>query len=246
MRCVLWTLTTDSLGEKVAEPFGAGVQVDGKPDQILADTNILWDSWKFSLCDDACTMHRHLVNKTVRNGAPARVTRGGLALPSVSVVAPRAGSTAPLLPFVVATRYPQGRAILLTSMGRTQIDGWSEPAAHVNLTIPGVDHPLEAAAPVVGILGRFASVTLAFEASAHDVGSEVAPQWRTGGGINITARDMLQNDSAPGVQLAPPDAQWLDARTLRLDGAALQKVGTAGRSGRPDDVSSPGVVLRLG
>ena len=40
------------------------------------------------------------------------------------------------------------------------------------------------------------------------------------------------------------DAVWLDAHTLQLDGKALQRAGTAARS-RDDDVSMPGVVLRV-
>ena len=60
--------------------------------------------------------------------------------------------------------------MLLTALGRTLPDpiGWSEPAAHVNLTIPPATSAASGAAagamPVVGLLGHFASVTLRFEA----------------------------------------------------------------------------------
>jgi hypothetical protein len=169
-----WTRTTDRTGRLVAEPFGAGVQkASGEPDQILMDDRILWDGWRFSMCDDACTLHRGLVNRTVLNGAPARVTRGGLALPTVALpTAAEEGHAAAgaLVPFVIATRYPHGAAVLLTALGRTLPDpiGWSEPAAHVNLTIPPATPAASDAAagamPVVGLLGHFASVTLHFEA----------------------------------------------------------------------------------
>ena len=159
------------------------------------------------MCDDACTLHRGLINKTVSNGAPARVTRGGLMLPVVTMPTTAAadahqdggdhhdggdhgdddadgadGSTtnhhrtdispaaAPLQPFVIATRYPGGKAILLTALGRTLPDpiGWSDPQAHINLTIPaastsGTDAQVSGISmPVVGLFGHFASVTLHF------------------------------------------------------------------------------------
>lgn len=150
-RCVQWAV--------LAPPFGAGQQRGGVPDSIKVDSVILWDNWAFSLCDDACTLHRHLVNRTVRQGAPARVTRGGLPLPLVSIPATTSAAT-PLLPFVVATRYPNSSAVLLTSMGRTSAGaGWVEPSADVTLTVPG---PMP---PLVGLLGHFGSVTLHFSGS---------------------------------------------------------------------------------
>ena len=236
-RCTAWTTTTDAAGRQVAAPFGAGVQADGKPDSVVMDSEILWDAWHFSLCDDACTIHTHIINKTVSNGAPARVTRGGLELPTVTL--PSEDSNKGLAPFVIATRYPGGAAVLLTALGRTQPDpiGWVEPKAHVNLTVPAASasaKPSGGELPVVGILGRFASVTLHFAAAPTN-----ADQAR-----EVKARDMV-GETSSFEQLAAPEAVWLDAATLRLDGAALARVGTAAKS-RADDVSAPGVVLQLG
>ncbi len=234
---IAWTQTTDSDGKLVAQPFGAGVQPDGKPDKVELDDGILWDSWKFSLCDDACTLHRHLVNKTVRNGAPARVTRGGLALPQVSLETTSAPGTrakdTSLVPFVIATRYPKGAAVLLTALGRTTPAGFSEPAAHVNLTVSPTD---TGKLPVIGVFGRFRSVTLQFEGGFWQVRSSHQA-------VDVSARDMLAPADAAH-KLSAPDVEWLSATTLRLDGAALTRVGTEAKS-RPDDESIPGVVLQF-
>ena len=234
-RCIAWTQTTDADGTSVAKPFGAGVQPDGKPDQVILDDSILWDSWKFSLCDDACTLHRHLVNKTVRNGAPARVARGGLSLPQVALDAASASSTngTSLVPFIIATRYPKGAAVLLTALGRTTTVGYSEPAAHVNLTVPPAD---SGKLPVIGVFGRFHSVTLHFESGDWHLGS-------TSRAVAVSARDMLA-PAAAAHTLSAPDAVWLSATSLRLDGTALTRVGTEAKS-RPDDESMPGVVLQF-
>ena len=224
-RCVAWS--------NIVPPFGAGVQPGGRPDDVVVDSEILWDSWKFAMCDDACTLHRHLINKTVANGAPARVTRGGLALPAVAMPS---RTTPP--PFVLATRFPNGSAVLLTSLGRTTPSRYTEPEAHVNLTIPppddadNADSP--ASVPMVGIFGRFASVTLHFESGCFRHGGEAA---------SVSARDMLAAPSA-ATKLAAPEAVWVDAATLRLDGAALARIGT-GAKGREDDMSLPGLILEI-
>lgn len=207
------------------------------PDKVNLDNTILWDSWRFSLCDDACTLHRHLVNKTVRNGAPARVTRGGLPLPQVSLEATSAlGSRAKgasLVPFVIATRYPKGAAVLLTALGRTTPAGFSEPPAHVNLTVSPTD---TGKLPVIGVFGRFRTVTLHFEGVFRQLGSTHQP-------VEVSARDMLAPVAAAH-KLSAPDAEWLNATNLRLDGGALMRVGTEAKS-RLDDESAPGVVLQF-
>ena len=240
MRSIAWTQTKDVDGNLVAQPFGAGVQADGKPDQVELDDTILWDSWKFSLCDDACTLHRNLVNRTVRNGAPATVSRGGLPLPQVwldsSVQNLAAGSSTnqtSLVPFVIATRYPKGAAVLLTALGRTTPMGFFEPAAHVNLTVRPAD---SGKLPVIGVFGRFRSVTLHFKSDRWQLGL-------TQSAMTVSARDMLAPANSAH-KLSEPDAEWLSATSLRLDGTALTRIGTEAQS-RSDDASLPGVVLHF-
>lgn len=61
---------------------------DGTAALILADDTaegVFWDVWHFSLCDDACTIHAGIINTTVYQGAPGRVSRGGLPLPTVTM-----------------------------------------------------------------------------------------------------------------------------------------------------------------
>ena len=206
----------------LAPPFGAGVQKGGLADSIVADSEILWDEWRFSLCDDACTISHHLINQTVAQGAPARVTRGGLALPTVAVQP----GTPP--PYIVATRYPNGSAVLLTAMGRTNTSGWTESAADVTLSVPGPGVP-----PLVGLLGRYASVTLHFEGLSD-----------FGGGPSVSGRDMVAPAGSERVLTAADGLIWQDAKTLRIDGSAVEQLGLAAR-GRPDDVSAPGLALWL-
>ena len=169
-------------------------------------------------------------------------------------------------PFVIATRYPKGAAVLLTALGRTTPVGWSEPAADIELAIPSVDVAEAAAAagggtaamPVIGLMGHFASVTLVFEPACFGNNS-VAGRPRVGrkkgeaaageqaeeeaaAALEVMARDMIGQSEE---KLTPAEATWLNANTLKLDGAALRRLGTAARS-RDDDVSAPGVVLRIG
>eukprot|EP01052_Picozoa_sp_SAG31_P027532 SAG31_NODE_2584_length_5434_cov_3.784067_2_plen_219_part_00 len=217
----------------MARPFGAGVQPDGRPDQVTLDDVIMWDSWKFSLCDDACTLHRGLINKTVRNGAPARVTRGGLPLPTVTLDAVSSGVDTRLLPFAIATRYPKGPAVLLTSLGRTTTAGFVEPEAHFKLFVP-LSH--SGKLPVIGLFGRFRSVTLQFPGGAW----QFALSERTSA---VSARDMLAPTSS-ACNLSRPEAEWLNQTTLWLNGTVLAHIGSRAKS-RPDDVSTPGVVLQL-
>ena len=87
---------------------------------------------------------------------------------------------------------------------------------------------------MVGIFGRFASVTLHFESGCFRHGGEAA---------SVSARDMLAAPSA-ATKLAAPEAVWVDAATLRLDGAALARIGT-GAKGREDDMSLPGLILEI-
>lgn len=141
----------------IAPPFGAGADANGTPQAILADDDdanggVFWDAWHFSLCDDACTIHEKIINTTVFQGAPGRVSRGGLPLPVVQAVpeghhtvrVDRKGSVdggdgsrdagALLKPFVIVTQFPEpAGALMVTALGRTLLDGWHEPLATVSV-----------------------------------------------------------------------------------------------------------------
>jgi hypothetical protein len=131
---------------KIAPPFGGGMQhprgggaTAGSsntsiPDRINMSELILWDSWKFAEADDAAVISHKLVNQTVRQGAPAVVTRGGLELPKVQAIsstecAKQHGEGRRQTdndgnychPFVIATRFPNG-ATAVSTIGRTRPD----------------------------------------------------------------------------------------------------------------------------
>ena len=141
---------------RIAPPFGAGVQANGLPDRIDADeARVLWDSWHFSLCDDACTLHRHIVNTTVWQGAPAVVSRGGLPLPAVTPD-PDADPQRNLS-FVVLTKFPSG-PIMVTAMGRTAAGlGWHEPRCNITIDLSSL--PSQSNLPPIALFGTFGHIS---------------------------------------------------------------------------------------
>lgn len=92
-RGVLW--------HRVAPPF----KVDG---QVNTDLTDLMDTWCFQAREGWATK---TPGTWVTNSAPARITRGGLPLPTVK-------ADAGVPPFVIASRNPNG-AITIATLGRT-------------------------------------------------------------------------------------------------------------------------------
>jgi len=105
---------------RIAHPFGAG-------DQEAIDTSELRESPQGA-------------------GAPARVARGGLPLPAVTMLAGQDP------PFVLCSRYPDGE-IAVAAIGRKQGENVVIPRAGVTLEVGVLDGP-------VGIFGEYASLTL--------------------------------------------------------------------------------------
>jgi hypothetical protein len=154
----------------IAPPFGLGTTVGGGGEGGLVELveldeeEVLWDTWHFGLCDDACTIHKNLTNKTVQQGASARVARGGLPLPAGTAhLYPIHYTDAPPLPvvevphgadkpFVAVTRFPPSAsspvgAVMVTALGRTNTSGWYEVKANVTLdmcSVSGVDELVRA------------------------------------------------------------------------------------------------------
>lgn len=180
--------------------------------------------------DDACTLRRNITNQTIRSGAPARVSRGGLPLPTVSQ------GSAPFVPierkpFVVLTKFPDetGGATLtalVTTLGRTSVDGWTEDAADiaVDLSAEPSTQPI-----TVGALGNMQSLTIKLGRSRA-----VAPR--------VHAQDMLALGTTQPSEVTP-HTTW-SGGALTVPGKLLAAVGTAARS-RADDVSAPGTVLLI-
>eukprot|EP00041_Stephanoeca_diplocostata_P029972 m.896214 g.896214 ORF g.896214 m.896214 type:complete len:685 (+) comp23666_c0_seq18:118-2172(+) len=221
----------------LAPPFGVGIQANGMPDQVAADdtsAGVLWDSWHFGLCDDACTLSKHIVNTTVYQGAPGRITRGGLPLPTV--VAPTttaAPSATP--PFIVITRFPANQ-IMITAMGRTSATaGWTEPTYDVTVDLSQSNFSATSGPfPPIGIFGRFASVSLVLSAAAYQTVARAA--------CGITGSDLL--DQAATTQSIRSSVVLSAAHaTVTIPGAVLARVGTA--AAPPRSRASPGMLLTL-
>ena len=124
--------------QKLAPPFGHDTaSVTRFGDEALEDV------WTYS--DSDCSWFSAAARKTIRQSAPAVVTRG-LPLPEVRAEGPK--------PFVCGARYPNG-AVALAFLPRT-VGGrrYRECPADVS-----VDMRLEEGKPL-GLFGRFRSVTL--------------------------------------------------------------------------------------
>merc|ERR1712216_899152 len=110
----------------------------------------------FSETDDAAVISHGLINQTVRQGAAACVTRGGLALPIVE-----AFDCDGCHPWIICTRFPNG-ATSITTIGRTLPTGFIEAKANVTVEL-GL--PVSSGA-VLGIFGYYDTLRLAFTASS--------------------------------------------------------------------------------
>lgn len=177
---------------RIAEPFGVGISslgissLTGKQERVKVDSRGLYDSWTFALADDPSVISHKLENKTVRQGAPARVTRGGLPLPSV--VAPEGKS----LPFVVSTRFPTG-PVSITTLGRTDPGQFEEPKVHVTQVIPRVS---TFSPSLVGIFGHFDALTLDFVADAAPCESGTVYDSEDEGNTDLTTKIVTTESGA--------------------------------------------------
>lgn len=121
--------------QRIASPLAAGAGF------LRLDGEILIDAWTYSAADAS---YAAAPGTTIRQGAPARVTRN-LELPGVAAAGDK--------PFVLATRFNNG-AIAVGALGRVGIGRpYAVPRAAVTLDVAG-------AVGLVGIFGSFDSLTL--------------------------------------------------------------------------------------
>ena len=113
------------------------------------DSRALMDDWYFQKGESNV---KWLTGQDVRQGAPARVSRG-MPLPSVS------GEGEP--PYVVASRHPQGAISVATLPRVTPAKGFYLPLVDVTIDLGEGDSP-------VGMFGYFRSLTLTL---THDLGA---------------------------------------------------------------------------
>ena len=132
--------------QRLAQPFvryGAKAQPG---DATQVDDKILADSWTFQSGE---TWLAEAIGKTVRQGAPARVSRG-LPLPEV------VSDDEP--PFVIAGRFPNG-AVAVAVQGRTTPEcNWTFSPADVTLAAGSPDCP-------IGVFGHYRNLTVCFDAA---------------------------------------------------------------------------------
>ena len=176
-RGVLW--------HRVAPPF----KVDGL---VNIDPINLTDTWYFKAREGWATK----AGKWATNSAPARITRGGLPLPTVTVATGEP-------PFVIASRNPNG-AITIATLGRTICTSptdrkyWT-PLADITLAVGKLTGP-------IGIFGHYKTLTLTFDAPlsgrtilAQDILDTQAK--------DITARIIIKNN------------------TITIPGTLIEKIG---------------------
>ena len=177
-RGVLW--------HRVAPPF----KVDG---QVNIDQTNLIDTWCFQANEGWSTK---TPGQWVTNSAPARITRGGLPLPTVKV---DAGEP----PFVIASRHPNG-AITIATLGRTLCTSLSDrkywtPLVDVTLAAGKLTGP-------IGIFGHYKTLTLTFDVPVS--------------GRVILAQDILA-DQAKDIT----DQVTIKGNTVTLAGNLIEHIG---------------------
>ena len=120
---------------RIAEPFGVG-------SAFSIDTIKLTDYW---VLGERETWNRaHKTGDTLRESAPARVSRG-LALPMVFTSSQKQ-------PFVLSSLYPNG-ALAIVTIGRGISHEYITERIKIEQSIPSVDEP-------IGIFGDYESLTL--------------------------------------------------------------------------------------
>jgi hypothetical protein len=147
------------------------------------------------------------------NPAPARIARGGLHLPMVTM---HDGSNKP--PYVLCSRHPDGEIAVATIPRNPGENGRPKlifPLADVTLEIGELNRP-------IGIFGEYASLTLATP-------TDLA-------GKRILAQDLAGNTSTDITAEVKAEQG-----KLTIPGAVIHRVGLM--AAKPGDISDPGLVL---
>ncbi len=121
--------------QRIAAPFGAG------RGYVRLDSRILTDEWQFGRGE---TWESDKIGKVVKQGAPARVSRG-LPLPAVTAEGEP--------PYVIAGRFPNG-AVAVCTLGRTHTSReWFVPPADVTVDAGDAPGPF-------GVFGHYRTLTI--------------------------------------------------------------------------------------
>lgn len=170
---------------------------------------------------DEATLPFEPLSAEKKAGAPARIARGGLPLPTVT--APQGKP----VPYVLCSRFPDGE-IAVATIGRSLGD--PAPSGRFKgmraLVVPPADVTLEAGRldRPVGVFGEYASLTLT--TSADLIGKRILAQDLAGTvPVDITAEVSVTKGR------------------LTIPGAVIHRVGTM--AGKPGELSDPGLVLAI-
>jgi hypothetical protein len=174
---------------------------------LLQSDSVLVDTWNFGPRPDQYN------NLTVRQGAPAVVS---LAMPLPVV---RTFHSA--VPFVLASRHPNG-AVAVAALARTSIEkGIHTPLADVELKLTETTKP-------VGVFGYYNSVKLVFPAATAM------------SNVRVMAQD-LATLSTKFVDIT--DRLVIQKNIISIPGTLIQQIGQSANG--PDDLSEPGLILKF-
>ena len=124
--------------QRIAPPFSPGLS------SVKISEDVLTDTWIF---ERGQTWQSEIIGVTVRQGAPACITRN-IGLPEVKSKGDK--------PFVIASRFPNG-AVAIAVQERTQVGkAWYMPACDVTLSVSDAPGPF-------GVFGYFDGLTLIFD-----------------------------------------------------------------------------------
>jgi hypothetical protein len=124
--------------QRLAQPFPPGLGT------VNISEDVLTDSWRF---ERGQTWQNDLIEQTVRQGAPACITRN-LDLPSVQSAGEK--------PFVFAARFPCGAVAIGAQQRTAPSRAWYMPEAQITLQVGDAPGPF-------GIFGDISSLTLIFD-----------------------------------------------------------------------------------
>jgi hypothetical protein len=184
--------------QRMAPPFPAGFG------ETTLDRDRFADSWTFREGESDAPWS---AGATITQRAPARVARN-MPLPDVD---------GPDRPFVIASMHPND-SVSVATLPRV------EAAAGFRYPLVGVTVTLEALRPLVGIFGRYRSLTLR------------TPALRTA--PRLIAQDLAGNEPQDIT-----DRVMVTATEVVIPGEVIHSVGLSAAT--PGDISDPGMVLQL-
>ncbi len=185
--------------QRIAPPFASNAE------PVIIDNILLTDQMTIKKGE---TWDIHIPSPLIQS-APARITRG-LPLPEVK-------SDDGYLPFVIASKNPDG-AVTIATLGRfSDANGYQTPPANISLQIGAIPN-------FIGVFGYYKSLILHFKTSLKNkriLGQDLAGNKA----IDITHQVIIGNNE------------------LILSGSLISKIGL--HNATPGDLSDPGLVIAI-